>query len=467
MSIQLGMHLTPSFAEFCLADTHRPDQPLLFQRTYLQTRNLAASLKQVLEACPQPPEKVVVASSFLEKILESRLGGTVAQLVTQGFEEWAWLRQSLQHSYLELNPKRTQPLASPELIFGVPERITAEGLVLRELSPSDIDPIIQKLRAAEVERVCVNLLFADQNSIHQDLLVEALTLAGFEVFSRPAGSLISDEVQIWRHNTLNAALSGTFSEVRSLLAAALPAGLPLEFLNSNLEPFTEDPQSLLSSLFAPAEILARLYANHHVVLNLGLESWFGLKPGERTNVWRSVWGEIGLSHTQVTALSVQPTSELTLDSFLDLNFTGPGLGYEPGPMTLGRAVKPLIVDLLYHLHPWDEVGEWKGDHAGKHVDRFAHTMQAVLKGQREYSGRNQSLQFQLQELLDRVLDLIAMQTYLLQSHAQADVVITGFFAPLLYPLLKKRWPFMKWVLCPLAQKRTAMGIFEVQKKRSI
>ena len=91
--MQVGLSIGPSFAELCAIG---PGKTISI-RNYLPKESLKDLLKkfrsQLGESEAQTPLRFQVQLRFLEKIFPTensitRLGGSVAQLVTAGFEDW-------------------------------------------------------------------------------------------------------------------------------------------------------------------------------------------------------------------------------------------------------------------------------------------------------------------------------------------------------------------------------------------
>ncbi len=466
MSIQLGVSLGPSFADCCLIDTVRPVQPLAYRRAYTPSESIAGGIHRFLADHPQyKPEKAIIASSLLEKILGTKLGGTVAQVVTRGFENWAFLRQNLQNKYFELQPQRTEALTSQDLIFGVTERVNHLGEVEKSVDVSELDFIISKLKLMQVERVCVNLLFSGKNSVHQKKIRQYFQNAGFEVFSTDTQNA-ADEILTWRKNLLNASLSGSFKEIRAEIIAGCEGFLSadqIEFLDGDSHQFVEDNSRIASSLFGPARALSDFYKDSPQVLVLGLERWFILKPHLKNSQWMSPWGPLSGDVPDIQDLKVQPTSALFVDESEQLNFSADVLGFEPGPMALGRALKPTVFDLL-HLHQTLFHG---GDSAenmseifpfiqANGIAKFKDTLQAMLRNAR-HSG-NTRLETVIDELLSFMIDQIGLNLLLERENPKSAVTCTGVFAPMLLPHLKKRWAEVYWELCPYSREIDGLSL---------
>jgi hypothetical protein len=457
MTFQLGMHLTPSFAECCLVvDQKNTPQIKAFARYYTPMKSPGLALKDFLEKNQVPVdsiEKLTIASSFLEKILNSKIGGTVAQITTAGFEHWPRLRQNLQSQYLEAAPQRTDPLAIQDLLFPIHERIGFDGRIITPLDPEELDAIVQKLKAKEIRRVCINLLFSHKNQAHEKLIVESLAKEGFEIFI-PNASLEpefqSDEVSRWRRNVLNASLSGTFDEIFTSLQTE--SGISkIEFLSASLNTFQLLEKGELSTcMFAPAAVLAssETKTSCELILYLGLENWLLINPTVQEGTFDSPWGSVAGPVPQVRNLAPQPTQEFIYEESQGLILGGTSMGYEPGPMLLGRALKPMLFDLLMNRSSDPNLPEWlRGDKA-----KFVQSMQALLRTWKNTPQGARAKFDTVDELIEhlyfQVIDQIGLQTLLNSKTKGCQVLLTGYFAPLLFEALKKRWPEVIWTLDP-------------------
>jgi len=464
MSICLGVKLGPSFAEYCLVDTARPKLPMAFRRIYTPTETIQTSLKAFLkEFSAHTPDKIVVASNHLEKILETKLGGTVAQVVTKGFENWPLLRQNLLKPYFEINPHRTEPLASQDLIFGLNERVNSKGEVIQQVSTDELVALCEKLKTLEVERVCINLLFSNLNSENEKKVSTFFQQNGFEVFltqnNNNQSTNTKDEILSWRKNVLNASLSGTFKEVKDEFLLAIEGLVPQEslfFLDGDSTLFQYDNSRISSSLFGPAKALTSFYKEQSHILFLGLEKWELLKPQTTHQLWQSPWGPLDGEVPSVLPISIQPTQELINDEFTNFNWSSEAVGFEPGPMNFGRGFRPTIFDILNKSFQIEELNTWMTDSGQK---KFLDNISAMKKNTPKMNSS--SLESIIQGLTFDIVDRIAIQILLERETPNSPILLTGIFARHLHPLFLQRWKELNWQLCPFAKEVEGLSVAEV------
>lgn len=441
---QAVLHVGLSFAKLGLFENNK----LKWQRQiYLPQEPLSTCLKKVW-AEQGSPSQIFVSSYFLGKILDSKLGGSVAQIVTRGFENWPVLRQPVWPDRFDINSQRTAPLASQELIFGISERVSAEGKVLQELKMEELEVINEKLKLMSVKRVCVNLLFSRLYPDHQVRVARYFQEQGFEVFAFSRGQDSQDEMPAWRKNIINACLSGVFSEHCDDIKNSLPEEAEILFLGSQGEKFLTDKNNIVSGLFAWSGALKSQFSSQaDSVLYLGLENWALLDNQKKTDYWESPWGGIEVQIPAQNRLKTQPTQELVPGFWGGINFSQEELSFEPGPMSFGRALKPTLYDLMQILFSFplaqnNTQGEKKlKDHLSAMIKNIPQL--------RDLGTEKLAKTFVHQAAL-QVATEAQFKSY--NSGKKTKTIVTGFFAPLLFPLLKESWVSGELLLDPKASE---------------
>lgn len=409
------------------------------RRFYLPQEPLSSSLKKFWTEFGYP-EKLTVRSRYLEKILDAKLGGSVAQVVTRGFETWPILRQPVFPRRFSSKPYRQEPLASQELIFGLSERLNCQGEILQPLDLSELEAINAKLKLMNVKRVCINLLFSQKNQVHQNLVEKYFQEQEFEVFTSARAVNSNDELPAWRKNIINACLSGAFSEHAEEIKKSFgEQSVNLQFLNNCGEDFLEDKNQITGSLFAESQFLQTEFRNQApAVLNLGLENWSLLLTQKSQPFWESPWGRIELEIPWASRLRFQPSQTLVIGQWGGLTFSDVELGFEPGPISFGRAHKVTIFDVLQdrfqfplnQIHP-----------SGS--QRYKDHLTALLKNnsQNDRLRPAQATELLIDELTTQLsLEIqFKLSQNLPRSAEKIKVVACGFFAPLLLPALSKKF----------------------------
>jgi hypothetical protein len=387
----------------------------------------------------QGPFDARLSLSVLRRILDTRLGNSVAQIVTKGFEHWVLLRQEADPGRFDLAPSRREPLTNPENLFGLNERISSSGEVVKAIDLKDLEKISAELKKRGIERVCVNLLFTHRNPAHQNQTVQFLREKGFQVFSRKRGPDSQDELSSWRRNLLDASLSSFFEKLRAEIEEALP-GSDLHFLDTErgFAPLNELSTSGL--LFGREKSLQR----KKPLLYFGPEEWAWIMPENRA-VWKSPWGSLELNHPRCGFFSMQPGRELQLTTQGSIRW-GADVGLDPGPMLWGRSSRLTLLDLM-NWH-WETTPPLRRNE--KTEAKVHEQIEALKKNSRDWSklGVPQIQKEIAEQLSESLLSDLAFA-------ADSDEFdVGGVLAPALFPSLKSLRPQWRWNLIGEGMRET-------------
>ncbi|QAA76618.1 MAG: N-methylhydantoinase A [Candidatus Bipolaricaulis sibiricus] len=113
-------------------------------------------------------------------LLEGKLGKT-ALVTTEGFRDVLEIGRQNRPSLYDLLFTRPRPIVPRELRFEVPERIGADGAVVRPLDRAAVEGLLPALRQAGVEAVAVCFLFSFLNPAHEREAGEILTELGVPI----------------------------------------------------------------------------------------------------------------------------------------------------------------------------------------------------------------------------------------------------------------------------------------------
>jgi hypothetical protein len=418
----VGLNVGISFAEVAL---WRDESLIATRRFYLPSEPVNIHLSKFLQEYQAIPDQVIVASRYIEKVLDSRLGGTVAQIVTKGFETWPILRQPPLSQHFALTPARQAPLASQELIFGLSARMNHKGEEIQPVSTQELENILAQFKALGVKRVCVNLLFAQMNSAHQRQVADFFKTQGFEVFASARAGSSMDEMPAWRRNLLNACLSGVFQEHFEEIAKAIEsAGGRRDcicFTNSYGKLFHQDPEQVASSLFGWCHAVANdIDDKHQAILHLGLESFYLIEKGNIQSLWKSQWGPIEATTENHFRLSIQPTLEVKNNAVDGLTFGDVNLGYEPGPVCFGRGLRPMVVDLVC-LKEKLELPQVQD----KAIPKLRDLLMTIFRNHQETGTRISPQQLE-KDLIGVLNHRVTLEVALKTKHK--NILVSGFFA---------------------------------------
>lgn len=148
----------------------------------LTTADLKNGFFQAIEAVlrqaggrPQEVDEVVVhATTVVTNAIIERKAPKAALLVTEGFRDVLVIRDECRSDIFDNQLEVPKALIPPELTFGVPERTSATGRVVREPDRDAVVAIARELADAGVRSVAVCLLNAYKNAANEARVKEIL-----------------------------------------------------------------------------------------------------------------------------------------------------------------------------------------------------------------------------------------------------------------------------------------------------
>ncbi len=147
--------------------------------------------------------QLIHGSTVATNALLEKKGAKTALITNHGFEDIIEIARQNRPELYDLQVKKNPPLVPSELRFGVPGRITFAGTIIEELTETDLQPLLNQLKLAQVESVAVSLLFAFNNPQHELLIGKQLQdldlpislshqiLAEFREYERTSTTLIN------------------------------------------------------------------------------------------------------------------------------------------------------------------------------------------------------------------------------------------------------------------------------------
>jgi len=118
--------------------------------------------------------EVVHGTTVGTNALLQRTGARTALVTTRGFEDVLAIGRQARAELYNLQAVNPQPLVVEELRFGVHERISADGEVLKPLNMDEVRTLTDKLKRAQVESVAISLLFSFVDPSHEQQIAKAL-----------------------------------------------------------------------------------------------------------------------------------------------------------------------------------------------------------------------------------------------------------------------------------------------------
>ncbi len=173
------------------------------------------------EPGPTASIEVTHGSTVATNAVLERKGARVALLATAGFEDVLRIGRQTRPELYNFMVRRPDPLVSPELTFGLHERISADGTVLLPLDAAELDNVIQTLHGRGAESIAVCLLHSYANPQHEQQAATALRSAGFRVSASHEVLPEYREYERWATTAVNAYVAPLMSRYLSRLQGGL------------------------------------------------------------------------------------------------------------------------------------------------------------------------------------------------------------------------------------------------------
>ncbi len=319
----LALYLGETYTELEV----RAKNKVIFKKNYfLPQTSLKTTLNQVQKNLTELNIQVsdaYVVCRYFERLKTFRLGGSVVQVVHQGFE----------NSYCIENTSRVS-LAASALVISIDQNFSLETLASELLRIQKINP--------DANKVAIEL---DSNVISEvdiQKIKDFFTEHGFKIFQchQPQNLL-----QV-RKTLLNAGSEGTKEEIVSELKE--------NFKDLQIQFWVKDQFYLIDSndyenfdlYFSSLDFLSHLLLQSKMknLVHFDLESWM-IVGSDSKNIWDSPWGLIDRKYNITTAIALHPLTEILIDETSRLQFSKSPVSPEPGPMIAGRGLKSLLIDL--------------------------------------------------------------------------------------------------------------------------
>ncbi|MBS1810913.1 MAG: hydantoinase/oxoprolinase family protein [Acidobacteria bacterium] len=175
-TLRIGVDTGGTFTDFIAVQDHRifsfkvpstPDNP---------SRAILIGLERILTGLSPKQLTLEIAhgTTVATNALLERKGARTALITTSGFEDVIEIGRQARPDLYNFSVERPVPLIERSLRFGIAERVSASGEILKHLEPNDLCLLIEKLRQLKVESVAISLLFSFVNPAHELAIADAL-----------------------------------------------------------------------------------------------------------------------------------------------------------------------------------------------------------------------------------------------------------------------------------------------------
>jgi N-methylhydantoinase A len=304
---------------------------------------------------PGQVAEIIYGFTVATNALLERKGAKTAIITTQGFEDIIELGRQNRPKIYDLQVEKPPPLVPRHLRYGVPERISAQGEILRPLRIEVAEEKLAGLKAKGVEAIAVCLLFSYANPSHEQQIAQLGQGKGF--FISLSHEILPEFREYERCSTtvINAYVSLKVDRNLSLLEDKINTH-PLRIMQSN--------GGCISTTTARREAVRTIFSGPAAGV-LG-----GLELAKLAGYTQVITFDMGGTSTDVSLCDgqIKYTTEATVGGFpikipmIDIHSIGAGggslaykdaggalrvgpqsAGAEPGPACYGKGGKRLTV----------------------------------------------------------------------------------------------------------------------------
>jgi N-methylhydantoinase A len=331
---------------------------------------------------PRHPIDVRHGTTVGTNAMLERKGARVAFVTTAGFEDTIAIGRQTRAKLYDWFAPIPIPLVPRELRFGVPERVTPTGEVLRAPTDSELAALVEAIRASNAEAIAISLLFGFANPATELRVEAALAPLGLPIST--AHRILPEFREYERASTLavNAYLAPKMQTYLTRLEEQVAAQHP----GGRVDVMQSSGGIVSASLAAREPVRTVLSGPAGGVIGAcAVARWAG---GDQNGVHTIVGFDMGGTSTDVFLADTRAGAQLTGESIiagvpisvpmLDIHTAGAGggsiarfdaggmlrvgpesAGSDPGPICFGRGTLPTVTDanlLLGRLDPGSFLG---------------------------------------------------------------------------------------------------------------
>ncbi|MBX6372603.1 MAG: hydantoinase/oxoprolinase family protein [Acetobacteraceae bacterium] len=169
-SIRLAVDVGGTFTDLVLETPDGTHSHKLLTTPDAPERAVLEGARAILAAARCPPgavSLVVHGTTLATNALIERKGARTALVTTEGFRDSLEIAYEHRFEQYDLYMERPEPLVPRRLRLGVPERVAADGEVLRSLDEAALRATAAMLRAERIEAVAICFLHSFTNDAHE------------------------------------------------------------------------------------------------------------------------------------------------------------------------------------------------------------------------------------------------------------------------------------------------------------
>ncbi len=299
--------------------------------------------------------EVVHGTTVGTNALLQRRGARTALITTSGFEDVLAIGRQARPELYNLDAVRPPQLVPDSLRFGVRERVAASGEVLEALEDDQLEALVAKLKAAQVESIAISLLFSFVHPQHESRIAQFVSTLNVPV--SVSHQILPEYREFERTSTvtINAYLQPLMGSYLKKLAGHVPKLRVMQSSGGSISAAAAADEPVRTILSGPAGGVVGALRSAR---SAGLENIVTFDMGG-TSTDVALCDRAGLRMTNEAVVAGLPVAV----SVLDIHTVGAGggsiarvdeggslrvgpesAGADPGPACYGRSMLPTVTD---------------------------------------------------------------------------------------------------------------------------
>ena len=203
------------------------------------SESIQAGVEELVQELLHPCYVLTHGTTVATNALLERKGALTALLTTSGFEDLLEIGRQYRPSLYALHVEKEAPIIAREHVFGVTERIGADGHVHHPLTEDAIDKVVERILSGGYDAVAICLLHAYLHPEHERRLVQALQKGAKgrrdELFICASHEVVREMREYERASTvaMNAYVGPTMHRYLARLQMRLPGADAIEVFESS------------------------------------------------------------------------------------------------------------------------------------------------------------------------------------------------------------------------------------------
>jgi hypothetical protein len=278
------------------------------------------------------------------------------------------------------------------------------------------------------------LLMSEKNSSLRlsKSLLPALQEAQMRVFNPPKHKSLQETESHWWTAVLNAFTYSTVAQIVENWQTTQSKNQLLQLVDEQLNCSPDfSPDKAFTYSFAHYRSVGKTHPDC-IILLCGLEEWVLIDSSEQTPITNLQFAEVAVETLRHQRCTMQPTCQISPSTWGTPEIHLNEVGYEPGPILMGKGLKPSILDLICQEPDAIEITGLQLSPHSRSKQRWSESLMSFTSSRQGYGSI--SISDTEQDLRQQLTDSLWSDILEFNS-AQSPLILSGPLAPQVKKLL--------------------------------